>query len=99
MSSLSGLEMWVFWVVLAICCVVFQRHSLLCILLGLEVFGLVLFYCCVVIFGEMHSCVGLSLMFMCLEISVMSVCLSLMVKLVSFVGCDYVGVSSFVRNF
>nr|QTA71728.1 NADH dehydrogenase subunit 4L [Rectidens sumatrensis] len=94
-SSFSGLEVWMFWVVLVICCVVYQRHSMLCVLLSLEAFSLVLFYCCVIVLSEMQSCVGLGLMFLCLEVSVMSVCLSLLVKLVKLAGCDYVGVTSF----
>nr|QTA71650.1 NADH dehydrogenase subunit 4L [Lens contradens] len=81
------------WVVLAFCCVVFQRQSLLCVLLGLEVVSLVLFACYVTLFVDMQSCVGLGLMFLCYEVCVMSVCLSLMVKMVKSTGCDYVGVS------
>nr|QTA71676.1 NADH dehydrogenase subunit 4L [Physunio superbus] len=83
------------WVVLAFSCVVFQRHSLLCILLGLEVVSLILFYCCIMVFIDMQSCVSLGLMFLCYEVCVMSVCLSLMVKMVSSIGCDYVGVFFF----
>nr|ALQ78692.1 NADH dehydrogenase subunit 4L [Potomida littoralis] len=86
-------------VVLAILCILFQRHSLLSVLLGFEVFSLVLFYCFIWVFGVMQSLVGFSLVFLCLEVCVMSVCLALMVKLVSSVGSDYVGASSLTRGF
>nr|AGN92168.1 NADH dehydrogenase subunit 4L [Lamprotula leaii]AOX13199.1 NADH dehydrogenase subunit 4L [Lamprotula caveata] len=91
--------MCVILVVLAISCIVFQRHSLFSVLLGFEVFSLILFYCLVWGFGVMQTPVGFSLVFLCLEVCVMSVCLALMVKLVSCTGSDYVGVASFVRDF
>nr|BAB62760.1 NADH dehydrogenase complex 4L [Pronodularia japanensis] len=86
-------------VVLAISCIMFQRHSLLMVLLGFEVFSLVLFSCFISVFGVMQTPVGLSLVFLCLEVCVMSVCLALMVKLVSCVGSDYVGVASLGSDF
>nr|QDH07391.1 NADH dehydrogenase subunit 4L [Microcondylaea bonellii] len=99
MSYYGGAMVYSVMVVLAIFCIMLQRHSLLGILLGFEVFSLVLFYIFVGVFGAMQKSVGLSLVFLCLEVCVMSVCLGLMVKLVGVSGSDYVGACSLSDNF
>nr|AGG19449.1 NADH dehydrogenase subunit 4L [Sinohyriopsis cumingii] len=87
-----------FMVVLAIFCVVCQRHSFLGILLGFEIFSLVLFYWFVSLLGDMQKSVGFSLVFFCFEVCVMSVCLALLVGLVKCAGGDYVGAVSSSYN-
>nr|APA19211.1 NADH dehydrogenase subunit 4L [Solenaia oleivora] len=98
-SCCGGVAMYLVMVVLSVCCILSQRHSLLGILLGFEVFSLVLFCSFVGVFGVMQSPVGLSLVFLCLEVCVMSVCLALMIKLVKVSGSDYVGVCSFSDSY
>nr|QDH07417.1 NADH dehydrogenase subunit 4L [Monodontina vondembuschiana] len=92
--SLYGQNMMVVvMVVLGVLCIVSQRHSLLGVLLGFEIFGLVLYCSYIWVFGVMQKSVSLSLTFLCLEVCVMSVCLALVVKLVGVSGSDYVGAS------
>nr|QDH07441.1 NADH dehydrogenase subunit 4L [Pilsbryoconcha exilis] len=89
----------VIMMVLGVMCVMFQRHSLLGILLGLEILSVIMYFSCTVVFMTMHKSVALGLTFLCLEVCVMSVCLALMVKSVKAVGSDYVGVSFLSKNF
>nr|AUF70030.1 NADH dehydrogenase subunit 4L [Lampsilis siliquoidea] len=89
MSSVDGFVC-CFMLLLGLVCVVFQRHSLLGVLLGFEVLGLTMFYCFFVFWGGMQMLVGFGLVFLCLEVCVVCVSLSLMVMLVSSVGNDHI---------
>nr|WSP02082.1 NADH dehydrogenase subunit 4L [Ortmanniana ligamentina] len=89
MSSVDGFVC-CFMLLLGLVCVVFQRHSLLGVLLGFEILGLTMFYCFFVFWGGMQMLVGFGLVFLCLEVCVVCVSLSLMVMLVKSVGNDHI---------
>nr|YP_003354974.1 NADH dehydrogenase subunit 4L [Venustaconcha ellipsiformis]ACQ91040.1 NADH dehydrogenase subunit 4L [Venustaconcha ellipsiformis] len=89
MSSMDGFVCCLM-LVLGLVCVMFQRHSLLGVLLGFEILGLTMFYCFFVFWGGMQSLVGFGLVFLCLEVCMVCVSLSLMVSLVKSVGNDHI---------
>nr|AMX22423.1 NADH dehydrogenase subunit 4L [Unio delphinus] len=77
---------------LSLFCVFMQRHSLLGILLGLEVISLIMCFNFVCGFEDTQSVASFVLVFLSLEVCVMCACLSLMVMFVKGIGSDYVSV-------
>nr|ACQ91079.1 NADH dehydrogenase subunit 4L [Pyganodon grandis] len=85
--------------VLSVCCLLLQLHSLLSILLGLEVISLIMCFNFTCSFVHAQGFGSFVLVFLCFEVSIMSVLLSMMVALVKTSGSDYVGMLSPSRAF
>nr|YP_004425012.1 NADH dehydrogenase subunit 4L [Utterbackia peninsularis]ADL62600.1 NADH dehydrogenase subunit 4L [Utterbackia peninsularis] len=74
------------------CCLLLRLHSLLGLLLSLEVISLIMCFNFTWSFVHTQGFNSFVLVFLCFEVSIMSIFLSLMVAFVKASGCDYVGV-------
>lgn len=85
--------------VLRVCCLLLQLHSLLRILLSLEVISLIICFNFTCRFVHAQGFGSFVLVFLCFEVSIISVLLSMIVALVKTSGSDYVGMLSPRRAF
>lgn len=78
--------------VIAVYCVLLQRHRLFGILLSLEIVRLVICFNFVYVFENIQRVACFVLVFLCFEVCVISTCLSLIVRFFKGIGSDYVRV-------